>query len=478
MSPYPRFLSAFVLVLLFCPALPVSGESIRIIDNPVRREWGGFASSMTVVGDVDGDGVTDYMVGAYKSDILYPSPVKRSEQEDYSSPSASFESSFYPSPVNRSEQEGRAFVFSGKTGRLLFTLSTPTPMPYAAFGFAVSGAGDVNKDGTPDLFVGAFGYGSTGPLRRGATGRAFVFSGKDGQLLHTLQAPQPQNGAGFGWAVSSLGDANGDGVPELIVGAFAQDDAGKAFVFDGHTGRLLRALESPQPPGGSAFGWAVADAGDLNKDGIADILIGDPYSTVGAIPVQGRVYAFSGKDGTLLLTLDDPQPVAGEAFGWRVTSAGDLNKDGVPEILVGVPYKDVGANRAQGQAFVFNGADGKVLYTLDDPAPKPYAGFGHALAQGPDVDEDGAAEILVGAPFQSVDQFHVQGEVFVFNGWDGRHLITFDNPYPHPGALFGYSIASLGDVNGDKVPDFAVGASGQGIVEKVAVGRAFVFLSQ
>ncbi len=443
----------FVLLLMGTTPMAMSG-SIMILDNPVRMSFGGFASSMATVGDVDGDGVTDYIVGAYDYQVRYPAPVELSEHE------------------------GRAFVFSGKTGALLFTLATPEPMPYAAFGFAVSGAGDVNQDGTPDFFVGAFGYGGTGPLGHGGSGRAFVFSGKDGHLLRTLQAPQPQTGGGFGWAVSALGDSNGDDVPELLVGAFGQDGAGRVFVFEGKTGELLRTLEPPPPPGISAFGWSVADAGDLNKDRIADILVGAPYSTVGSTTVQGRAYAFSGKDGQLLLTLDDPQPVSGEVFGWRVISTGDLNKDGTPDILVGAPYKDVGSNPQQGITIVFNGANGEVLDSLHNPAPKPYAGFGYALAKGPDVDEDSAAEILVGAPFQTVDQFHVQGEVFVFNGWDGRHLMTFDDPLPHQGASFGYAIASPGDVNGDKFPDFAIGASGQGIMDKVAVGRVFVFLSQ
>ena len=455
MSRY--FCSLFPVVFLFlcCEALPAAGASnLMILDNPIRMSFGGFASSMTTVGDIDGDGVTDYIVGAYDS------PVR------------------YPSPVDLSEHEGRAFVFSGKSGDLLFTLSTPEPMPYAAFGFAVAGAGDVNQDGTPDFIVGAFGYGGTGPLGRGGSGRAFVFSGKNGQLLRTLQAPQPQTGGGFGWAVSSLGDLNGDEVPELLVGAFGQDGTGRVFVFEGKTGELLLTLEPPPPPGISAFGWSVEDAGDLNKDGIADILVGAPYSTIGAITVQGRAYAFSGKDGQLLLTLNDPQPVRGEVFGWRIISTGDLNKDGTPDILVGAPYKDVGSNPQQGVAIVFNGANGEVLYPLNNPAPKPYAAFGHVLVKGPDVDEDSAAEILVGAPFQTVDQFQVQGEVFVFNGWDGRHLITFDDPFPHQGASFGYSIASPGDVNGDKFPDFAIGASGQSIMDKVAVGRVFVFLSR
>jgi hypothetical protein len=190
------------------------------------------------------------------------------------------------------------------------------------------------------------------------------------------------------------------------------------------------------------------------------------------------VYVFSGRDDQLLLTLDDPQPAAGEVFGWRAISVGDLNKDSVPDILVGAPYKDVKQNPSQGMAFAFSGADGKLLFPLNDPAPKPYSGFGYSLAASPDVNLDGAAELIIGAPFHSVDQFHIQGEVFVFNGRDGRLLTTFDDPYPHQGATFGYTIVSPGDVNGDQIPEFAIGASGQAIMDKVAVGRVYVFLSR
>ena len=136
-----------------------------------------------------------------------------------------------------------------------------------------------------------------------------------------------------------------------------------------------------------------------------------------------------------------------------MAAGSDLNKDGVPDILIGAPYKDIGANPAQGAAFAFSGADGKLLFALNNPVPHPYSGFGHTLIAGADVNGDGVPEILVGAPFQTVDQFHVQGEVLLFNGQDGRHLTTFDDPYPHQGATFGYSVASPGDVNGDKIPD-------------------------
>ncbi|MBI3326491.1 MAG: FG-GAP repeat protein [Nitrospinae bacterium] len=429
------------LACVLCCLLPTRAPArVMFLDNPIRLPFSGFAVSMTVAGDVDGDGISDYLIGAYDQ------------------------------RVNHYEHQGRVFVFSGHSGKLLLTLDDPAPRAYAAFGFAVAGAGDVNQDGVPDLLIGAFGQEESG--------KAFVFSGKDGKLLHTLQAPQRQPGAGFGWSVASIGDLTGDGIPELIVGAFAQDGEGKAFIFNGQTGKLLRTLEPPQPPSGAAFGWAVAGAGDLDKDGTPDILVGAPYTTVGKTAVQGRVYAFSGRDGKLLYTLDDPQPLVGEVFGWGIVSAGDLNKDGVPDVLVGAPYKDVGPNASQGQAFAFSGKDGKLLFTLNDPVPRPYAGFGYVAAEGADVNQDGVPEILIGAPFQTVDLFQVQGEVFLFNGRDGRHLTTFDDPYPHPGATFGYSIASPGDVNGDKIPDFAIGASGQVIMDKVAVGRVFVFLSQ
>lgn len=458
MLRYSHLFYFLIVTLPFCRTVPaLSAPRYLMLDNPVRVSFSGFASSIAVAGDVDGDGANDLLVGAYDAQVPYDAPQ------------------------HSAEHQGQAFVFSGKSGKLLFTLDSPVRMPYAAFGFSVAGASDVNKDGKPDFLIGAFGYGGSGEadkLGYGGTGSAFVFSGKDGKLLHTLQAPQRQIGGGFGWSVAFLDDVTSDGTPDILVGAFGQDGDGKAFIFDGATGKLVRTLEPPEPLNGGAFGWSVADAGDLNKDGVTDVLVGAPYSTIGKVGVQGRAYAFSGKDGKVLLTLDDPQPASGSVFGWRTVSAGDLNKDGVPDLLVSAPYKDIDGSPSQGIVYVMSGADGKELFTLQDPAPKPYASFGYSLIAGADFDEDGAREIVVAAPFQTVDVEQVEGEVFVFNGQDGRHLITFDDPYPHQGACFGYALASPGDLDGDKIPDFAFGASGQSILDKVAAGRVFVFRSQ
>lgn len=489
-SKWAQFLGAFS-VSLFCWTVSVWGASpFMMIDPPVHLPFTGFASSFAVIGDVDGDQVSDYLIGAYQH---------RWQGND---------------------KQGRAFVYSGQGGRLLYALDSPRPQPDAAFGFALGSAGDVDQDGVPDLLIGAFGQGEKGSAwdlvqrekeRRGDTteteksgggwrlvqkekvrrgkamateknvgsGQGFVFSGKDGQFLYPLQAPEQQKGAGFGWAVASCGDLNADGIPEQLVGALAQDGRGKVYIFSGKDGAHLRTLSPPVWAGRMAFGWSLTGSPDLNSDGVADILVGAPYTTVGEASVEGRVYAFSGSDGTVLFAIDDPHPSAGAVFGWHVATSGDLNQDTVPDILVGAPYKDIGSTPSEGAAFAFSGADGALLFPLHNPGlTTPYATFGYAVTGVLDVNRDGAPEILVGAPYQTVDGYHLQGEVFLFNGRDGRHLATFDNPHPHQGSSFGYVLASPGDVDGDRLPDFAIGAAGQSIRDKVAVGRVYIFLSQ
>jgi hypothetical protein len=254
-----------------------------------------------------------------------------------------------------------------------------------------------------------------------------------------------------------------------------------------------------------AFGWTVAGVGDVNRDGIPDLLIGAPYQGVkgtasqkvalkpqdlfNSVPekaaskykeygVQGQAFVFSGGNGELLFTLDDPIPAAGSAFGWVVNGAGDVNKDGTPDFLVGAPYKDAGGNRSQGNVFMFSGVDGKLLYTLTTPTAHPHAGFGLFIASAGDLNGDEAPELMIGAPFQQVDAFGLQGQLFIFNGRDGRHLFTFNDPYPSQGAFFGASAASPGDLDGDGIPEFVVGAPGQPMRDQPTVGRVFVFMSE
>ena len=459
--------SLFVTVLVSWGAVVQAEPSIMTIDHPAKLPLTGFASAFEVLGDIDADGIPDYLIGAYQQ------------------------------RVDSNKRQGRVFVYSGRTGRLIHTIDNPSPQPDSAFGFAVAALGDLNADGVPDFIVGAFGQGEAGSalsltladqegqlkegldIKKVGSGQAFVFSGKDGQLLYTLQAPEQDAGAGFGFSTAALGDLTGDGVPELLIGAPAQGGSGRAYIFNGQDASLLHVLSPPSPPGRDAFGWSGAGAGDLNKDGIPDLLVGAPYTNVGEHAILGRVYAISGSDQALLYPIEPPNPKAGSAFGWDIASGGDLNKDGVTDTLVGAPYRDVESNSEQGEAYAFNGVDGSLLLSLHDPGQKnAYAGFGYRVAWTDDINEDGASEILISAPHQTVDEFQIQGSVFVFNGWDGRHLISFDNPNPHQGSKFGYTLGSPGDLNNDGIPEFAIGASGQTIGANVAAGRLFVFQSQ
>ena len=376
--------------------------------------------------------------------------------------------------------QGRAFVFSGADGSLLHILNNPTPQAVAYFGRAMARAGDVNRDGIPDLLVGA-PFQDVGS--HADQGQAYIFSGADGALVYTLDNPTPQDDAYFGDAVAGAGDVNRDGISDLLVGASSQDlggnfGQGQAFVFSGADGTLLQTLDTPLPQEGAHFGSAVAGAGDVNGDGVPDLLVGASGQTVAGNRGQGRAFVLSGIDGTLLHTLDDPIVQESAHFGDAVAGAGDVNGDGTPDFLVGAYLQDVGGNEYQGRAFVFSGADGTLLQTLDTPLPQEGAHFGSAVAGAGDVNGDSKSDLLVGAPRQTVGGNAHQGQAFIFSGADGILLHTLDHPTPKDDAHFGQVLASAGDVNGDGKTDLLIGAWNQSVDGNPGQGQAVLFVSR
>jgi len=410
------------------------------LDHPTPQADARFAEALAGVGDVNGDGVTDLLVGA-------PFQI-----------------------LAGNLNQGRAFVFSGADRSLLLTLDHPAPQGLALFASAVAGAGDVNRDGRADLLVGAPGQRVGG---RANQGQAYVLSGTDGRLLLTLDNPIPQPDAAFGAAVAGAGDVNGDGAPDLLVGAPEQDEGsgsnqGQVFVFSGTDGRLLLTLVSTDRRSAVRFGSAVAAAGDVNGDGAPDLLVGNMFGS-------GEVEVFSGADGSLLPTLDPP-----DTAGRAVAGIGDVNGDGAPDLLVGAPSADVGGEFDQGRAFVFSGSDASLLRALDLPIPETGAELGSSVAGAGDVNGDGVPDILAGAPGRDVAGGELnQGQAFVFSGADASVLLTLDDPNPDSLAGFGEVVAGIGDVDRDGAPDFLVGAPGHdvGDDENVQQGRAFVFVS-
>jgi FG-GAP repeat len=437
-----RYVLVLVMLAAFMAAVaPTDAQTLlRPLDTPNPQEGAYFGHSVAV-GDVNDDGKADIAVGA---------PWEAVGGNDY---------------------VGRVYVFSGADGSLLHTLDTPNPQVEDRFGTSLA-AGDVNDDGNADIAVGAYWEDVGGNVNQG---RAYVFSGADGSLLHTLDTPNPQADAGFGFSLSA-GDVNYDGKADIAVGApwadvGGNDAQGRAYVFSGADWSLLHTLDTPNPQADDRFGYALA-VGDVNGDGKGDVAVGTSREDAGGNIYQGRAYIFSGANGSLLFTLDTPNPQAQAGFGYSM-AVGDMNGDGKADIAAGAPSEDVDPNVDQGRIYLFSGVDGSLLFTLDNPNPQAQPYFGLSLATG-DVNGDAKAEVAVGAPYEHVDANSDQGRAYVFSGANGSLLFTLDIPSPLADAEFGYSLA-VGEVNSDGRGEIAVGAAGETVGGIEQAGRAYVY---
>ncbi len=297
-------------------------------------------------------------------------------------------------------------------------------------------------------------------------------------ILHQSSGVFP--GDRYGWQVDGLSDLDGDGHDEFIVGIYHADDplgasTGAALVFSGADRTLMYELYNDGP---SLFGMAVSRLGDVDQDGTDDFAVGIP--TVDG-PNPGRVRVFSGATGDELLTLTDAPPA--KRFGYELADAGDCNDDGWPDLAVGAPEDDTLLNNG-GRAYVFSGewiattaaggtpASSRVLQLWEGTSLEGQLGF--SVAGAGDVDDDGHDDVIVGAPLD-IGGGDFAGTAFVFSGLDGTVLHAFSGTAFAQG--MGASVDGGGDVDGDGVPDVAVGAYGwdAGASTITDEGAAFVF---
>ena len=366
-----------MLTLMLSPFLVATLRASTLLDPQPEHSSTLFGYSVAVVGDIDGDGVADLAVGAPFQDGDFPGAP-----------------GFGP-PQN----VGKIFLISGRTLAVIGKLKDPEfemvqPQKFGGqLGFSVAAAGDVNGDGVPDILVGVPHHivlGQGGEEDVVNAGRAFVFSGNNGNVLRTLDDPIPQEGARLGFAVAGLEDVDSDGIPDLLVGAPGKDtpdvedsQVGIAYVFSGRNGSVIRSLKFPSPgpsDAGANFGAAVANAGQHK------VLIGAPR--------RGRAFVFNAATGALKFTIHSPITERQPSFRFAVAAGKDLSGDGTPDFAIGAPL----LNNLHGVVFIFSGIDGSLQRTLRSPDSQAFARFGASIFLSSDVTGDGRPDILVGAP--------------------------------------------------------------------------------
>ena len=411
------------------PAWQVDGEDER----------NQFGISVATAGDVDGDGHSDVIVGAYLYD-------------------------------GNDGTEGRAYLYRGYAASLDTDPAWQAEgnQARAEFGYSVSTAGDVNGDGYSDVIIGASRY--DGDLNE--EGRACLYLGQASGLATTpvWMAEGDQANAYFGFSVSTAGDVNGDGYSDIIVGTPYY------YVGPDRVGRACLYLGSASGPGSSAawtaegsqqseeYGHCVAAAGDVNGDGYGDVIVGAPYYDGGQTN-GGRACLYlgsaSGLESNPSWQTEGHQQ--SEALGHSVAAAGDVNGDGYGDIIMGARYYDAGYNNA-GRAYLFlgsaSGPGENPAWTAEGDEDDER--FGFAVAGAGDVNGDGYSDVIVGTPYHDPGFITLpRGRACVYLG-SGSGLSTSPGweVEGYQNQMLGWSLATAGDIDGDGYTDVIVGSGG------------------
>ncbi|MEH6523794.1 Ig-like domain-containing protein, partial [Sulfitobacter sp.] len=445
--------------------------------------------SVASAGDVNGDGIDDLIIGAFGAD------------------------------PNGGYSAGESYVVFGSTGGFTSSLSLSALDGTNGFridgidaydqnGRSVSSAGDVNGDGVDDLIIGASGGDPNGGSY---TGESYVVFGSTGGFTSSLSLSALDGSNGFridgidsgdysGRSVSSAGDVNGDGIDDLIIGA-TYAEAGESYVVFGDTGGFSSSLSLSALDGTNGFridgidttdnsGFSVSSAGDVNGDGIDDLIIGAAFADPNGASVAGESYvvfgdaggftsslSLSALDGTNGFRIDGID--ASDYSGWSVSSAGDVNGDGIDDLIIGANRADPNGTFSAGESYVVFGDTGGFTSSLSLSALDGSNGFridgidandfsGYSVSSAGDVNGDGIDDLIIGAfggdpngtssgesfvVFGSTDGFTSSLSLSALDGTNGFRIDGID-----AGDLSGRSVSAAGDVNGDGIDDLIIGA--------------------
>lgn len=381
--------------------LPSSGINlVGAVANPL------FGFSVSNAGDVNGDGISDIVVG-----------------------SPAYVTIGIPTTLG-----GRIDIFHGGAGGISTTSSHNVvgSLVGGLFGFSVSTAGKVNADAFDDIIAGA-----PASLLALGVGGAYVFHGSATGITATtvaganinLSPPGILSGTLFGFSVSDAGDVNGDGRGDVIVGQPLALElfsgsiiaVGKATIFYGSPSGVVTSspspteLTSPRTPGilgliqgNLLYGYSVSGGGDLNGDGFADVIVGEPGGTslglspglglISANVISGRVYVYYGRPTTglqpgpfnspFLIVRETNNIAIANFLGFSVSDAGDVNGDGKADFVIGSP------NGTLNMSASITGIVGSALGFLTTNSIGSAYTIGDLAAIDLDFDNDGVPNVI------------------------------------------------------------------------------------
>jgi hypothetical protein len=451
--------------------------------------------SVSGAGDLNGDGFDDLILGTHAGGgILGVSYVVFGSAAGF------------PTTLSVSDLDG-------SNG---FRIEGDAVPPGGGVEMSVSDAGDVNGDGIGDLIIGVPHENPSGP----SSGSSYVVFGTAAGFddVLSLTALNGTNGFridgaaafdGSGFAVSGAGDVNGDGFDDVIVGAGSADpngnNSGSSYVVFGSNSGFapeisvgaLNGTNGFRIDGGAASGYtggAVSSAGDINGDGFDDLIIGNYRSRLGdTFVVLGTgsfssTLALSALDGSNGFRVHSP-PI--DFIGFSVSGAGDINGDGIDDLIIGAPAKDQGTAYGAGASYVVFGKTSGFTSLLDVTTLDGTNGFringtasydqaGNSVSGAGDINGDGFDDLIVGARFADQNGSYSGSTYVVFgaasfgatlelSSLDGNTGFRLDGD---ANFVSGFSVSGAGDINGDGFDDLVSGAPNASFFSRD--GAAFV----